>query len=113
MEGMNTEDIGELIHELLDHVEDLTAHIERIETENAALAEALGVHQGDEDEAGEKTSRCSRNAAQGPARTSTAPWTSARSISSRSLRKTVEPAWTRKRRTSKRSRLSADRSTPK
>ena len=50
MEGMNTEDIGELIHELLDHVEDLTAHIEQIEAENAALAEALGVHQGDEEE---------------------------------------------------------------
>lgn len=53
MEDMNNEDIGELIHELLDHVEDLTAHIEQIEAENAALAEALGVHQGDDDEAGD------------------------------------------------------------
>jgi len=54
MEDMNNEDIGELIHELLDHVEDLTAHIEQIEAENAAMAEALGVHQNDDDEAGDE-----------------------------------------------------------
>jgi hypothetical protein len=53
MEDMNNE-VGELIHELLDHIEDLTAHVEQIEAENAALAEALGVHQDDDDEAGEE-----------------------------------------------------------
>ena len=54
MEDTNNGDIAELIHELLDHVEDLTAHVEQIEAENAALAEALGVHQDDDDEAGDE-----------------------------------------------------------
>ena len=54
MNEMNEDQIAGLLHELLDHVEDLTSHIEQIEAENAAMAEALGVHQGDDDEAGDE-----------------------------------------------------------
>jgi hypothetical protein len=50
MNEMNEDQIAELLHELLDHVQDLTSHIEQIEAENAAMAEALEALQGDDDD---------------------------------------------------------------
>jgi hypothetical protein len=46
-EPIDEDQIAELLHELLDH-------IEQIEAQNAALAEALDALQGDDDEAGDE-----------------------------------------------------------
>ncbi len=51
MNEMNEDQLAGLLHELLDHVEDLTSHIEQIEAENAAMAEALEALQGDDEDA--------------------------------------------------------------